>query len=107
MWTAPKDPSDYAPSWRPIAQPRRAAAPADKSGHDVGDVGDRRCLVSSTYRALTRPHAAVLQWFRYLELGRPRHCFFFNDTATTEIYTLSLHDALPIHNAHQPDTVAL
>src|SRR2546422_8271061 len=29
-----------------------------------------------------------------------RHCFlffFFNDTATTEIYTLSLHDALPIY----------
>src|SRR5437867_10790869 len=23
-------------------------------------------------------------------------CFFFNDTAPTEIYTLSLHDALPI-----------
>src|SRR6266702_8273235 len=23
-------------------------------------------------------------------------CFFFSDTATTEIYTLSLHDALPI-----------
>src|SRR5947208_16981249 len=27
--------------------------------------------------------------------------FFFNDTATTEIYTLSLHDALPILVAHQ------
>src|SRR5260370_12410664 len=31
----------------------------------------------------------------------PRRCcssfFFFNDTATTEIYTLSLHDALPIY----------
>src|SRR5258705_4828904 len=28
--------------------------------------------------------------------------FFFNDTATTEIYTLSLHDALPIyyHDLH-------
>src|SRR3989442_11575154 len=26
--------------------------------------------------------------------------FFFNDTATTEIYTLSLHDALPICPAH-------
>src|SRR2546427_8418884 len=26
--------------------------------------------------------------------------FFFNDTATTEIYTLSLHDALPISDAH-------
>src|SRR2546429_9957230 len=34
--------------------------------------------------------------------------FFFNDTATTEIYTLSLHDALPIYKgmervfAHSP-----
>src|SRR2546427_7146007 len=26
--------------------------------------------------------------------------FFFNDTATTEIYTLSLHDALPISRGH-------
>src|SRR2546426_5123971 len=40
---------------------------------------------------------------------RPLHArcflfFFFNDTATTEIYTLSLHDALPISHvsgAHQ------
>src|SRR2546430_7284611 len=31
-------------------------------------------------------------------VARPLACllFFFNDTATTEIYTLSLHDALPI-----------
>src|SRR2546430_16276642 len=29
--------------------------------------------------------------------------FFFNDTATTEIYTLSLHDALPIYHSRQPD----
>src|SRR2546427_12859221 len=28
--------------------------------------------------------------------------FFFNDTATTEIYTLSLHDALPILLAERP-----
>src|SRR2546430_16347415 len=27
--------------------------------------------------------------------------FFFNDTATTEIYTLSLHDALPIWRIEQ------
>src|SRR5258708_20227922 len=27
--------------------------------------------------------------------------FFFNDTATTEIYTLSLHDALPISRPGQ------
>src|SRR3712207_7030620 len=31
--------------------------------------------------------------------------FFFNDTATTEIYTLSLHDALPIFGHHQVDEV--
>src|SRR3712207_9341063 len=29
--------------------------------------------------------------------------FFFNDTATTEIYTLSLHDALPIFAAVEGD----
>src|SRR5687767_15730178 len=28
--------------------------------------------------------------------------FFFNDTTNTEIYTLSLHDALPICRAHGP-----
>src|SRR3712207_8922924 len=32
-----------------------------------------------------------MTWWRILS-----HFFFFNDTATTEIYTLSLHDALPI-----------
>src|ERR1039457_7498122 len=31
-----------------------------------------------------------------------RSCFFFNDTATTEIYTLSLHDALPICSCFPP-----
>src|SRR2546429_8843529 len=30
--------------------------------------------------------------------------FFFNDTATTEIYTLSLHDALPISNCSQANS---
>src|SRR2546421_7104349 len=30
--------------------------------------------------------------------------FFFNDTATTEIYTLSLHDALPIYRTTRPGT---
>ena len=30
------------------------------------------------------------------------YIFFFNDTATTEIYTLSLHDALPICILHDP-----
>ena len=32
--------------------------------------------------------------------------FFFNDTATTEIYTLSLHDALPIYLLSELDSYA-
>src|SRR5947207_12162005 len=41
-----------------------------------------------------------------VHLSMPRQLFFFfNDTATTEIYTLSLHDALPIFARHslEPD----
>src|SRR5258707_5736657 len=34
-------------------------------------------------------------------LNRSPFFFFFNDTATTEIYTLSLHDALPISEIGQ------
>src|SRR2546430_17720514 len=36
-------------------------------------------------------------------LTKTSYCifFFFNDTATTEIYTLSLHDALPISKAEE------
>src|SRR2546426_11545391 len=34
--------------------------------------------------------------FACTALSRVLFFFFFNDTATTEIYTLSLHDALPI-----------
>src|SRR2546429_2872129 len=37
--------------------------------------------------------------FMTLPCHLPLFFFFFNDTATTEIYTLSLHDALPICNA--------
>src|SRR2546430_14273165 len=33
--------------------------------------------------------------------------FFFNDTATTEIYTLSLHDALPISHDDARDGAAI
>src|SRR2546429_3387337 len=33
--------------------------------------------------------------------------FFFNDTATTEIYTLSLHDALPIFQSHEREAALL
>src|SRR3989442_8859826 len=40
--------------------------------------------------------------------GPPRtFFFFFNDTATTEIYTLSLHDALPIYPSLEQAAMSL
>src|SRR5687768_17965192 len=33
-----------------------------------------------------------------------QYCFFYTDTATTEIYTLSLHDALPIYRRRSGTT---
>src|SRR5258708_35908603 len=47
-------------------------------------------------RYLVRPLIS-LSFFLFLRLmSAIFSLFFFNDTATTEIYTLSLHDALPI-----------
>src|SRR2546430_2083604 len=54
------------------------------------NVSHTACVVqrTRTYKSLTLSHC----------LHYPRRIFFFfNDTATTEIYTLSLHDALPIY----------
>src|SRR5262245_65223904 len=48
----------------------------------------------------------MLTFFRLLHLrpllSLPSSMFFFNDTATTDIYTLSLHDALPIWRRSGP-----
>src|SRR5438132_12867115 len=38
---------------------------------------------------------------QYISAVSPFFFFFFNDTATTEIYTLSLHDALPISSGFE------
>src|SRR2546426_338884 len=45
--------------------------------------------------------------FFFINIRRPSYfsLFFFNDTATTEIYTLSLHDALPIWQRLTPSVV--
>src|SRR5256885_2086212 len=43
--------------------------------------------------------------FRKKPTAPQRVLFFFNDTATTEIYTLSLHDALPISNRDSPGVI--
>src|SRR4030042_1982628 len=57
----------------------------------------------SRRRSTPRRSSGSVTWARRPERSSPRRPspssrqrFFFNDTATTEIYTLSLHDALPI-----------
>src|SRR2546422_10170747 len=45
-----------------------------------------------------RVHVCFRSWYSVSSF-RSLFFFFFNDTATTEIYTLSLHDALPISPA--------
>src|SRR3954467_14168396 len=52
-----------------------------EQGDQIGDALDRLCGVDGS-------------------AGASCVRFFFNDTATTEIYTLSLHDALPIYGKH-------
>src|SRR5689334_25365866 len=42
-------------------------------------------------------HVLLTQIYTFVTNHLMNHSFFFNDTATTEIYTLSLHDALPIY----------
>src|SRR2546426_11115548 len=41
-------------------------------------------------------HSCIIMYVIFLHHPCAFLFFFFNDTATTEIYTLSLHDALPI-----------
>src|SRR5260370_7829702 len=48
-------------------------------------------VLAAIRTSIFRDHAAFFLFF-----------FFFNDTATTEIYTLSLHDALPIFCGLRP-----
>src|SRR5215216_7083974 len=45
----------------------------------------------------------IILFLMFISLLSLSFFFFFNDTATTEIYTLSLHDALPI----SPEQVGL
>src|SRR5208337_3835516 len=42
----------------------------------------------------------------WVHLSSSPLCFFFNDTATTEIYTLSLHYALPIYTCDRTNELA-
>src|SRR5262249_26110164 len=57
---------------------------------------DMQCRKSHTTLLDSLSTSAILCLFCYAFLPPTLFSFFFNDPATTEIYTLSLHDALPI-----------
>src|SRR5439155_13160188 len=52
-----------------------------------------------SYRASNNRSIYAFQPSPPLHSPHPLSCFFFHDPATTQIYTLSLHDALPISRA--------
>src|ERR1022692_3608008 len=76
-----------------LKKKNQATTPAPISAHHIvlGHVDNNKCsrntplVKGCDMTGGTSLTAAILLLF-----------FFFNDTATTEIYTLSLHDALPI-----------
>src|SRR5215510_6142240 len=54
-------------------------------------------VAATNHRSIVHRVRGAETWSDVVLVARPRLLlFFFNDTATTEIYTLSLHDALPI-----------
>ena len=61
----------------------------------------RSLPVSSAFSSPDRLKMCIFVLTSYVLLHGDPLFFFFNDTATTEIYTLSLHDALPI-SVHGP-----
>src|SRR6266436_6063210 len=84
---------------------------AMRSEEHTSELQSRLHLVCRRLLEKKKVEPAVLLDMRLVAIGRDRDMlqrhrhlgccdiaqfFFFNDTATTEIYTLSLHDALPI-----------
>src|SRR5215203_405869 len=67
---------------------------APAAGGRTADLAERQTAVLGKVESSIAAQAALLAEAADKILATPR-VFFFSDTATTEIYTLSLHDALP------------
>src|SRR5689334_16620568 len=80
------------PAEQPSAVRRRLESRVDQEG-GVGVVGD---VVLEAEIVLDRVVDEPVEERDVRSRPQGDVLFFFNDTATTEIYTLSLHDALPI-----------
>src|ERR1019366_3341041 len=72
---------------------RRGRIVKMSSGNRINPSGPKTCSSSHSHSLMPSPCINLPPGRRTRRNGWR---FFFNDTATTEIYTLSLHDALPI-----------
>src|SRR5215510_5720243 len=108
----------FRSAWAPRRRARLRGQPAHARERDHADRKSTRlnsshvaisyavfCLKKKTtwrqtLSSTASPLASAFSRISGTPVGHPpyrrTHVFFFNDTATTEIYTLSLHDALPI-----------
>src|SRR6266852_4800831 len=66
---------------------------------ELGERTDRMLTASMASLILFPPILELVFIWTFLSFPLNSKLFFFNDTATTEIYTLSLHDALPISSS--------
>src|SRR5258708_1183660 len=68
-----------------------------RQADEHGDVGDRKSTrLNSSHQIISYAVFSLKKKKKHRIIRLFLSFFFFNDTATTEIYTLSLHDALPI-----------
>src|ERR1051326_8254259 len=86
----------YTTLFRSTEAGRQTAEQALKNIRRI-QIGDSR-----GWRSRSEEHTSELQSHSFFSYA----AFFFNDTATTEIYTLSLHDALPIYRSWPADSRA-
>src|SRR6266446_3090797 len=74
--------------------PREEARNEKTSGENGFMPLENMCWPQTQKPKTPTPHSASTTR-RAFQTGLRENVFFFNETATTEIYTLSLHDALP------------
>src|ERR1022692_4101108 len=67
-----------------------------KNSTNMGDLDRHTDHVRLFHRLYTKEIGVLTDGLLRSPFSLTEAFFFFNDTATTEIYTLSLHDALPI-----------
>src|SRR2546421_426777 len=74
-----------------------SASPADRKSTRLNSSHDQISYAVFCLKKKKKQQEHISVFYNTIPRVVPLSFFFFNDTATTEIYTLSLHDALPIY----------